>query len=90
MSEAFRAALALLVLTTVPTALAGCLYLLVFGAGSTVGMMLMSLALGAPLLFARGRVVWLSGALRAAAGLGSLALGLALAWRTGAAAGLFA
>jgi high-affinity nickel permease len=83
------AALALMVLATVPTALAGCVYLFVFGAGSTVGMMLMSLALGAPLLIARRRALWLSGALRAAAGLGSLVIGLMLAWRTGAAAGLF-
>ena len=81
------AALALLVLATVPTALLGCLYLLLFGAGTTAGMMLMSLALGAPLVIARRRALWLSGALRAAAGLGSLGVGLTLAWRTGLAAG---
>jgi len=82
------AALALLVLATVPTALLGCLYLLLFGAGTTAGMMLMSLALGAPLVIARRRALWLSGALRAAAGLGSLGVGITLAWRTGLAAGL--
>ncbi len=83
------AALALLLLSTVPTFLTGCLYLLVFGAGTTAGMMLMSLLLGAPLLFARRRDLWVSGALRAAAGLGSLGLGTVLAWRTGVAGGLF-
>jgi ABC-type nickel/cobalt efflux system permease component RcnA len=83
------AALALLVLATVPTILAGCLYLLLFGAGTTVGMTLMSLALGVPLVMARRRGIWLSRGLRAAAGLGSLGIGLALAWRTGVAGGLF-
>ena len=83
------AALALLVLTTLPTVLAGCLYLLVFGAGSTAGMMLMSLVLGAPLVIAQRRALWLSRGLRAAAGLGSLGIGLALLWQTGVAGGLF-
>lgn len=83
------AALSLLVLTTVPTILAGCLYLLLFGAGTTVGMTLMSVALGVPLLMARRRATWVSRGLRAAAGLGSLGIGLALAWRMGVAGGLF-
>lgn len=83
------AALALLVLATVPTVVAGCLYLLLFGAGSTAGMMLMSLALGAPLVIARRRALWLSSGLQAAAGLCSLGIGLALAWKTGLLGGLF-
>ncbi len=82
------AALALLVLATVPSILAGCLYLVLFGAGTTVGMTLMSLVLGVPLVLAR-RAIWVSRGLRAAAGLGSLGIGLALAWRTGVAGGLF-
>jgi high-affinity nickel permease len=82
------AALALLVLATIPSILAGCLYLVLFGAGSTLGMMLMSLILGAPLLIARRRALWMSTALRAAAGLGSLGMGLSLAWRMGIAAGI--
>mgnify|MGYP001614926582 FL=1 len=52
-------------------------------------MTLMSLALGVPLVLARRRGIWLSRGLRAAAGLGSLGIGLALAWRTGVAGGLF-
>jgi len=83
------ASLALLVLTTVPSVLAGGLYLLVFGAGTTAGMALMSLVLGAPFVIARRRALWLSGALQSAAGLGSLGIGLMLAFRTGLAAGLF-
>ncbi|HEU4402437.1 MAG TPA: urease accessory protein UreH [Candidatus Polarisedimenticolia bacterium] len=81
-------ALVLLVLATVPTLLLGCLYLGIFGAGSIAGMALMSLALAAPLVLAQRRVLWLYRALRGAAGLGSLGLGLLLAWRIGR-AGLF-
>ncbi len=51
-------------------------------------MMLMSLALGAPLVIARHRTLWLSCGLRAAAGLASLGIGLALAWKTGVVGGL--
>src|SRR2546428_8386264 len=83
------AALALLVLTAVPSVPAGCMYLLVFGAGTTAGMALMSLVLGAPFVIARRRALWLSSALRSAAGLGRLGIGLTLAWKTGLAAGLF-
>src|SRR5262245_58816821 len=82
------AALALAVLATIPSALLGCLYLVLFGTGSTLGMMLMSVVLGAPLIIARRRALWLSTALRAAAGLSSLSMGFLLAWRTGMAAGL--
>ena len=59
------------------------------GHGSTAGMMAMSLILGAPLVIAQRRALWLSGGLRAAAGLGSLGMGLALLWQTGVAGGLF-
>ncbi len=83
------AALALLVLTEMPTVLAGCFYLLVFGAGSIAGMTLMSLVLGAPLVIARRRALWLARGLRAAAGLGSLGIGLAILWETGVTGGLF-
>ncbi len=82
------AALAILVLATMPTALAGCIYLVVFGAGTMVGMALMSLVLGAPFVIAERRAAGLTRALRGLAGFGSLAVGLLLAWRTGLAAGL--
>jgi len=83
------AALALLVLASVPTVLGGCLYLLFFGAGTTVGMAVMSVLLGVPLVLAQRRAIGVSFALRAAAGVGSLAVGLDLAYRTGLAGGLF-
>ena len=60
-----------------------------FGAGSVAGMALMSLALGAPLMIAGRRAAWLYGTFRAAAGIGSLAFGLFLAWEIGMARGLF-
>ena len=83
------AALAILVLATMPTVLAGCVYLLVFGMGTMVGMALMSLALSAPFVLAERRAAGLSRALRGTAGFGSLAVGLLLAWETGLASGLF-
>jgi len=49
---------------------------LLFGAGTTAGMMLMTWP-RSPLVIAR-RALWLSGALRAAAGLGSLGVGITL------------
>lgn len=83
------AALALLVLASVPTVPGGCLYLLFFGAGTTLGMAVMSVLLGVPLVLARRSAVGVTFALRAAAGVGSLAVGLDLAYRTGLAGGLF-
>ena len=41
----------------------------------------MSAVLGAPLWVARGRAAWIQRALRGAAGLGCLGLGLLIAWR---------
>jgi ABC-type nickel/cobalt efflux system permease component RcnA len=79
------AGLALLALATLPTALFGCLYLGLFGAGSMIGMAALSLALGAPLLLARRRSALLHRALRAAAGVASLAVGLGMAWEIGVA-----
>ena len=83
------AALALLVLASLPTVLGGCLYLLFFGAGTTLGMAVMSVLLGVPLVLAQRSAVGVTVALRAAAGVGSLAVGLDLAYRTGLAGGLF-
>jgi ABC-type nickel/cobalt efflux system permease component RcnA len=81
-------ALVLLVMTTLPTVLLGLVYLGVFGAGSVAGMVLVSLAIGAPLAIASRRAGRLYGLLRAAAGLGSLGLGLRLAWTIGVEQGL--
>jgi ABC-type nickel/cobalt efflux system permease component RcnA len=76
-------ALVLLVLTSLPDILSGCLYLLVFGIGTLGGMAIMGLVLGAPLLIARRRAAWLYTLLRAAAGIGSVALGVTMGIRIG-------
>jgi len=83
------AAIAVLVLATMPSVVAGCVYLVVFGAGTMAGMALMSLVLSAPLVVAERRAAGWSRALSGAAGFGSLAVGLLLAWQTGLASGLF-
>lgn len=75
------AAVVILILTTIPTILAGCLYLGLFGIGSMVGMALVSLVLGAPLAMARHRGLWLQRGLSVAAGLASILIGLAMVVR---------
>jgi ABC-type nickel/cobalt efflux system permease component RcnA len=77
-------ALVLLVLTSIPTLLLGCLYLGLFGVGAAVGMTLMSVVLAAPLLIARRRAAWLARSFRVLVGVGSIAVGLMLAWEIGA------
>ncbi len=77
-------ALVLLVLTTLPTVFLGWLYLGIFGLGSIAGMLLMSLALGAPLALAHARANSLYVLLRLAAGAGSVGLGVLLCVRIGA------
>ena len=71
------AALLLLVLATMPSALAALLYVAVFGVGSTVGMLLVSGLIGIPFALSaaseRFRV-----ALRIAVGVASLAVGIAM------------
>ena len=84
------AALMLAVLATIPSPTVALAYILVFGAGSVGGMMVMSTLLGLPLALASERFVRAELALRAVAGLGSVAIGLVLAWRIGVASGLLA
>jgi len=75
------AAVVLLVLTTIPTVLAGCLYLGLFGIGSIVGMALVSLLLAAPVAIARRRGDYLQRCLGVAAGLASIIIGLTVVLR---------
>jgi high-affinity nickel permease len=84
------AALMLAVLATIPSPTVALAYILVFGVGSVGGMMLMSTLLGLPLALARERFVRAELALRAMAGLGSVAIGLVLAWRIGVESGFLA
>ena len=84
------AALMLAVLATIPSPAVAVAYVLVFGVGSIGGMVVMSTILGLPFHFAAARLARVEGALRAAAAVGSVAVGLGLAWRLGVEAGLFA
>lgn len=73
------AAVALLVLATIRGTAAAVAYLLMFGFGTIVGMMIVTLLLAAPALYATTRVErWRSG-VRVAAGALSIAFGLLLA-----------
>jgi hypothetical protein len=73
-------ALALVVLTSIPSRLLGVSYLLVFGIGALVGMAAFSAMLGLPIARAAQRVTWLN-ALRFAAGAMSGLLGAVLTYR---------
>lgn len=81
-------ALTLLVLTQIPSALVGFLYLAVFGLGSIVGMLLMSGLVGLPFALGARRPGGLSAGLQTVAGALSLAFGFWYAYQTGVASGL--
>ncbi|HEY6973704.1 MAG TPA: hypothetical protein VI359_05315 [Nitrospiraceae bacterium] len=72
------AALLLVVLSTAKNMTAGLLYIIVFGAGSILGMMLIGLAISVPVLWSLsfGRQVFL--AVQGLASLGSIGIGIAL------------
>lgn len=73
------AAVALLVLATIREPLAAAAYLLMFGLGTIVGMMVVTALLAAPALYARDRVAKMRVGVRVAAGALSIAFGLLLA-----------
>jgi ABC-type nickel/cobalt efflux system permease component RcnA len=83
------AAVALLVLAAIGNTGWSILYLLVFGAGTIVGMMLITAGITWPMVYAGGRFAWLPHRLRVASGVISLLVGLALAYRVGVVDGLF-
>jgi hypothetical protein len=83
------AALMLLVLATISQPMLALFYVLVFGMGSTGGMMIMSALVGLPAMLTAGRFTRLNVILRAAAGVLSLALGLVTTYAIGASVGLF-
>jgi len=83
------AALTLLVLSTISTPAVGLLYLVLFGVGSAGGMMLMSALFGLPVYLTAARFTRAHLAVRAAAGLFSLCVGLFTAYENGVAGGLF-
>jgi len=73
------AAVALLVLSTIRAPLEAAVYLLMFGFGTIVGMMLVTLLLAAPTVYAGARVARMQGRVRLAAGALSIVFGLLLA-----------
>ena len=83
------AAVALLVLSTIRDPLWAAAYLLVFGVGTIVGMMLMTTAVAVPLTFGSRRFAALNSSLAVASGVLSLCFGLFLMYRLGYVGGLF-
>lgn len=74
------AALMLLVLTTIPSPLAGLAYILIFGVGSVGGMLVLSSMIGLPFIFTAQRFTLLNRWIRIVAGAASVAFGLFLGW----------
>lgn len=83
------AAVALLVLTAIGTGAWAVAYLLVFGLGTIIGMMLITVGLAWPLAGATPRFPSLPRRLRLASGLVSLIAGLAITYQIGVVDGLF-
>lgn len=83
------AAVALLVLSTIHDPVWATLYLLIFGAGTMVGMMGMTAAMAAPLRFAGKRSAKLGRYLGTVSGLASLCFGSFLVFQLGVVGGLF-
>jgi ABC-type nickel/cobalt efflux system permease component RcnA len=84
------AAVALLVLTTIGEPRWALAYLLLFGLGTIVGMMLVTVLLAAPLTYVSTRLRHAERHLRLASGLLSLGFGLVLVYHIGVVRGLFA
>lgn len=83
------AALMLLVLSTIQSPLEGVVYILIFGIGSILGMMVISALVGLPFAWSARRFASLNHSIRFAAGALSTALGIFLMADIGFARGLF-
>jgi high-affinity nickel-transport protein len=83
------AAVALLVLSTIHNPLWAILYLVVFGAGTLLGMMCMTAAMAVPLAYAGNRFSTVSRYLGVASGLVSVCFGIFLVYQLGYLGGLF-
>jgi high-affinity nickel permease len=70
------AALMLLVLATIPSPLVGVLYIIVFGVGSTAGMLILSGLIAVPFVLSAPRSQTLNIAIRVTAGAASFLLGI--------------
>lgn len=76
------AGLVLLAVPAVESGTAAIAYLVVFGAGTVLGMMLFSLVISVPLAISVKRLRWLAGALEASVGIANVALGCWILTRT--------
>jgi nickel/cobalt exporter len=83
------AAVALLVLSTIKSPLWSTAYLLVFGLGTMVGMMLMTAAISMPLVYSGKKFFKINGYLIAISGFASMAFGIFLVYQIGFVDGLF-
>ncbi|MGQ0640566.1 MAG: HoxN/HupN/NixA family nickel/cobalt transporter [Gemmatimonadaceae bacterium] len=83
------AAIALLVLAVIGRSSWSLLYLLIFGVGTIVGMMLVTAAIGIPFAAAGSRAPRWNRTLRIASGAISLVFGLLIAYKIGVVDGLF-
>lgn len=83
------AAVALLVLAAIGDAGWAVLYLLLFGLGTVVGMMLVTAIIAWPFRYSASRMTRFNTGLRVAAGVVSVGFGLLLAYRIGIVEGLF-
>jgi sulfite exporter TauE/SafE len=83
------AALMLLVLTTIPSVLAGLAYIALFGVGSVGGMLLLSGLIGLPFVLTAQRFSRMNRWIQVVAGVASVLFGLHLGWDIGFNEGLF-
>jgi high-affinity nickel-transport protein len=83
------AAVALLVLSTIRSPLWSTAYLLVFGFGTMLGMMLMTAAIAMPLVYAGKKVLAMNRYLIPISGFASMAFGIFLVYQIGFIDGLF-
>lgn len=83
------AAVALLVLTTIRDPRWSLVYLVLFGVGTIVGMMLITAAIAVPVAYSAARFDRVSHGLRLASGVLSIGFGLFLAYQIGVVDGLF-
>jgi high-affinity nickel-transport protein len=83
------AAVALLVLSTIHSPVWATVYLLIFGAGTTIGMMCMTAAIAVPFAFGEHRFTKLSRYFGVASGMVSLCFGTFLIYQLGFLGGLF-
>jgi sulfite exporter TauE/SafE len=82
------AALMLLVIPTIESRPLGLIYILIFGAGSIGGMMLMSLLVGLPFSLTAGKFNRLNHAMQSIAGIASVGIGLLIVYEKGITEGL--